>query len=104
MHVPGGFRSDFEEDVLAPEEPVGEEAGRHYGYGEGEGGHVGAAVAGEDVMVGPEPCGDGFAGGGEAVGDLDPEHDLDNQVGDDEGGDGVRAEDEPGPEEGLACG
>src|SRR6266550_7169953 len=56
------------------------------------------------MMVGTEPGGDGFAGGGEAVVDLDPEHDFYDQVGDDEGGDGVRAEDEPGPEEDFAGG
>src|SRR5258707_5785192 len=56
------------------------------------------------MMVGPEPGGDRFAGGGEGVGDLDPQHDFYDEVGDDEGGDGVGAEDEPGPEERFACG
>ena len=40
-----------------------------------------------------------------AGGDLDPEEDFDEEVGEDEGGDGVGAEDEPGPEEALGrCG
>ena len=67
MHVLAGFRSDFEEHAFAPEVSVGEEADGYDRDGEEEGGHVGAAVAGEEVAVGPEPGGDRFAGGGEAV-------------------------------------
>lgn len=97
----------LEKDLFAVEEVVREEAEGNEGQGEGEGRDVGGAMAGEEVFVGPEPGGDGFddsggAGCGVAVGHLDPEGDLHEKIRDDEGGNGVGAEDEPGPEEGFA--
>jgi hypothetical protein len=38
------------------------------------------------MLVSPEPGRNGFGDGREAVGDFDPEHDLNDQVGDNEGG------------------
>jgi hypothetical protein len=113
----GGLTSDFAEqfrelnlqkDLSAPEEPVWEEAKGGEGEGEGQGRDMGGVVASEDVAVGPEPGRDaGVWHGGvyqSACGDLDPEREFDEEVGEDEGGDGVGAEDQPGPEEGLSCG
>ena len=103
----GNIWLDFEEELPAPEEPVGEEADGGEREGKGDGGEVGGGVAGEEVAVGPEPRRDARGGRGgvdeRTGGDPDPEHDFDQSVGEDEGEDGVGAEDEPGKDQGLPC-
>ena len=74
-----GFASDFEEDAFAVEEQVGEEAEGDKGEGESDGGDFGRVAMGEDVEIDPVPCGDGLSG----VIDFDPEHDFDDEVGED---------------------
>ena len=54
-----GSPSDLEEEAFAPEEPVGEEAEQDEDDGEGERGVVGGVAVREEVVVGPEPGGDG---------------------------------------------
>jgi hypothetical protein len=94
---------DFDEDAFAPEEPVGEEADGDKSEGEGHGCVLCAPVEGEEVMVGPEPCGDVFSVGSDGSGDFDPDQVFYDELGDAEGDDGVGAEDEPGPDEPFAC-
>ena len=88
--------SDFDEDAFAVEEPVGDEADGYESYGEGQRRDVVAAVEGEEIVVAPEPCGDGLAVRADGVGDFDPDQIDDEKVGDAVGDDGVGAEDEPG--------
>ena len=99
----GGQWLDFEEDVFAVEEPVGDKADSYEGDGEGERGDFCAAIEGEEVVIGPVPGRYRIAIGADGVGDFYPDHVDDEEFGDAEGGDCVGAEDEPGEGEPLPC-
>ena len=89
------FESDFEEDAFAIEEPVGDEADGYECYCECQRRDIGAAVEGEEVVIGPVPSRNGVAIGADGVRNFYPDHVDDEELGDAEGCDRVGAEDEP---------
>ncbi len=81
--------SDFDEDMFAPQYPVRDKANGDKGKSEGERGVLCTAVEGEEMVIDPEPGGNGLT----SVGNFNPDHIDDKEDRDAEGDDGVRTED-----------